>query len=566
MNNNEYNNEQPNKSINDLLAPESNKTFNNTIDNNQNNMINNTFDSMPNNSVNNLLNNESNNVVNNTFNNNQNSNVNNSFNNKSSERNIGKILKVIIVILVILAVGVFAYFKLIKKEDASLSNITSAFDINTPILITENNKYGYIDNNGKVLIKPQYLYAEKFYGNYAIVTAESTSEKAVSGRVYQVIDRKGNVMFTSSGYNEPKYYADYNVWLINDLLYDGNLKRLVSEKIKMDYIDQGYFTYDDYDKNESGIMKYDTTKVFTMKDTGIYASISVNDDNKDDLYAVVTTFDPDREFIVSLKTGDILFESENTDDYYLTEESDGIFKYYNRKTSDGFKNRKYLYFKDNKLVYETTEVVEELKVYNYKNQILEIDYGSNYISLGKLQRFYYYDLKTKTFTTDTPASVTNEDLLVKQEETYGFRLYDNNGKFGLKSGDTIVLPCEYSQYEIEFVNKNLFKYMKTKGKELIILTKDNKEMLYDVKNSEAIYTTDSKNDIQDHSSTFIEIETKDDNKVKTGYIIYNILTGQSITVDKDVIIFFYETYITVYKDKITKYYNVNLKEIYEIAK
>lgn len=57
------------------------------------------------------------------------------------------------------------------------------------LIYREDGKYGYMDLDGKVLIKARYDYAEAFYGDYALVrNGENLS--------YMVIDRHGNELYT----------------------------------------------------------------------------------------------------------------------------------------------------------------------------------------------------------------------------------------------------------------------------------------------------------------------------------------------------------------------------------
>lgn len=50
-----------------------------------------------------------------------------------------------------------------------------------------NNKYGYIDNNLKIVINPQYDYAENFIEEYAIIVYTKTDKS-----IYSVIDKNNN--------------------------------------------------------------------------------------------------------------------------------------------------------------------------------------------------------------------------------------------------------------------------------------------------------------------------------------------------------------------------------------
>ena len=271
---------------------------------------------------------------------------------------------------------------------------------------------------------------------------------------------------------------------------------------------------------------------------------------------------PEKSVVVSLKTGDILFTLENSENYYLLEEGDGIFSYYDTKVSRGYENSVYLYFTNNKLAYQTTDKVEDVKISDYKNKIIEIDYGYDYEDLGKSQRRYYYDAKNKKMLDKDPDNSASSELnAALMENTYGFKMFSSSGKYGLMIGNKIVIPCEYT--EINLLGDNLFNYMQSKGKNLVLLEKDNKTILYNVKNSKSIITFDSNNVSDYNDSTFIKVSLyANGSSTRTGYMVYNLLTGKSMTFDKDNEVFVESNYIKVKKDKKTTYYNTKFKQIY----
>lgn len=490
--------------------------------------------------------------------------LNNNLNNKSKSKKIIKIILIILAALLIVGIGIFVYSKFNDSNKNSDINLNLIFDPNKPIIVKNKGKYGYITSEGKTMIEPQYNSAGDFYGDYAVVSIDNPDIKSYSENLYQIIDKKGNVKLTSEEYSEPEYYATYDVWVVDGVLYDSNLNRMLSEGITVKYIDYEYFEYSDSVKNESGIMTYKGKKIFTMPGTSIFADISENEYNKEDLYASVKTYsDPEKEVVISLKTGDILFTSEDVENYYISEKENGIFYYYDRTSDDGYKNGKYLFFINNKLAYQTTEEVNDVEVYDYQNQILEIDFGYDYETLGKTQKIYYYDVKNKKMLEEKPASSTSTtdlelDLI---EQTYGFKEYSSSGKYGLMSGEKVIVPCEYDY--IEYLHKNVFNYMKSRGKELVLLEKDKTLVLYDLKNSENIKTFNS-NYIYDYDdSTFIKVilYSKDDYKT-TGYIIYNLLSDKSMTFENDDDIVIGSNYVTVEKDNKKTYYNTDFKQIY----
>lgn len=557
-----------------------NNNFSNSINNNANLQPNTMIN--PNNNINsNSIPNTNPNLNTNTFNstNNTNSNINNmnsqNFNtaqnyepninqNNATKKPKGKKTGLIILVLLILiGIGGFFAFKHFGtgKTDVDLNFI---FDPNKPIIVKNNGKYGYITSEGKTMIEPQYNNANNFYGDYAVVTVDNPNKDSYNKTIYQIIDKKGNVKLSSESYSAPKYYSTYNLWVVDGVLYDSKLNKVLGEGITVEYVSNGYFEYTDSLKNESGIITYKGKKIFTMPGTSVSADISDNEYNKDDLYATVKTYsEPEKEVIISLKTGDILFTSEDVESYYISEENSGLFYYYNQKLDDGYKNRKFLFFINNKLAYQTTEVVDKVEVYDYQNQILEIDYGYNYEELGKSQRTYYYDVKNKKMLDKRPSNSTSlDDLEIDLiEQTYGFKEYSSSGRYGIMSGNKVIVPCEYN--DIEYLNINLFNYMKSKGKELVLLEKDRKLVLYNIKNSKSITTFNSSYIYDYDDSTFIKISLyEEDGYTTKGYTVYNLLSGKSMDFGKSDYVSIGSNYVTIKKDGKKTYYNTNFKQIY----
>ena len=541
----------------------------NNNDSFNNNIVNQNYNHTPNNNISSPTMNSNynptpnNNVINPNYNNIQNNNngANVNYSNKLNNKNNSKKIMLILLVLILIGIGIFIFFKFFRDSNSTV-DLNSIFDPNKPIVVKNDGKYGYITSEGKTMIEPQYKSANDFYGNYAIVSIDNPDTSAYNKTLYQIIDKKGNVKLTSDSYSGPKYYATYDIWVVDGVLYDSNLNRMLSEGINVEYIDYEYFEYTDSVKNESGIMTYKGKKIFTMPGTFISADISENEYNQEDLYASVKTYsDPEKEVVISLKTGDILFTSEDAENYYISEEDNGIFYYYNHTLDDGYKNRKYLFFINNKLAYQTTEVVDDVEVYDYQNQILEIDYGYNYETLGKTQRRYYYDVKNKKMLTEKPSSSTTNLELDLIEQAYGFKEYSNSGKYGLMSGNKVIVPCEYD--DIEYLDINVFNYMKSKGKELVLLEKDKTLVLYNLKNSKTITTFNSSYIYDYDDSTFIKFSLyAEDGYATTGYTVYNLLSGKSMNFEKNDEISIGSNYVTHKKDGKTTYYNTDFKQIY----
>ena len=526
------------------------------------NNINNNFQSNTLDNQENTINHD--NSVNTNYINNNNLNYNMD-NQNHVQNNVGQnkkkfnpILIVIILLLVLIISGVFVVFKVVGSEK-SVKNLNSVFDPNKPIVIKNNGKYGYITTSGEVMIEPQYNSASDFYGDYAIVSVDNP--KANEYDLTEIIDKKGNVKLVTDSYNPPINYPNNGLWLVNNVLYDSNLNKVFGEEISVEYVANGYFKYSDMSKKELGIITYKGKKIFTVPETYFHVVASENKYTDDDLYAVIETTSPAQDMIISLKSGDILFTSENPEKYYIGKQENGVFYYYDESDSqNGYKNRRYLFFINNKLAYQTTENVYDFKVYDYENQILEIDYGYDYYKLGKSKRRYYYDVKNKKMLDDKPSSSESSDGLTNLSFE-GYTKFSVSGKYGLMFEEKVIIPCEYD--DINFFDKDLFNYMKTKGKELIMLEKDKKTVLYNKKENEAITVFDSKYVYSYENSTFIKIKLYDQNNYGIkGYVIYNLLSGKSLEFDNDDNISIGSNYIIVKEKNKKTYYNTNFEQIY----
>lgn len=483
-------------------------------------------------------------------------------NNKSFafKRGFNKKIILIVLAVIIVALGVIAFFYFRGRSNSGETmNLNAIFDPEKPIVIKKENKYGYITSDGEVMIEPQYNSASDFYGDYAIVMVDKPAESTFYGEeIYQVIDRKGNVKASAESYSSPEYVSEYDIWIINGVLYNSKLKPITKEGISVIYESNGYLTYTDVINSNSGIMNYKGKTVFSWALSTISADIC-DSEYTDELYAIVNSYsDTEVEAVISLKTGDTLYSLENPDKYNLSSEKDGIFYLYN---TDNYEDKTWLYFDDNKLVYQTTEKIDDLYFYDYDNQILQLDYGYWHENAGKSERYYYYDVEDKKLLTNKPEKSAESDKeLDLMELVYGYKEFSSNGKYGLIANDKIVLPCEYES--INFVGEALFNYMKEEyNQELILLERDDKTMLMDLNSQKALTTFDSTYVYDSARSTFLKASIYED-WTTTGYVIYNVISGKSMTVDVNDTYSINSNYITITKDNKKTYYNTKLEEIY----
>jgi len=456
-------------------------------------------------------------------------------------------------ILALVGAGIFAFFKFTGGNSVS-SDLSSIFDPNKPIVVKKDNKYIYISSEGKEMFNKSFYLAKDFYGEFAVVQTDNPDG---SGKVYQVIDKKGNVKLQETGYTAPTYYDEYNIWIANNKLYNSSFKSVLPDNVSVYYKENGYLTFVDYSNSRSGVIDCTGKTIFSWNKSSIDFNISSNSSNPNDLYASLRH--NSRQVIISLKNGKVLYELTDPENYRISYNSDGVFYIYN---SD-YKKEKWLYFANGKLAYEGASDIYDLDVEDYEKQILRVDYGYSYEEKGKSQRYYYYDIKNNNMLDKKPdksSSNTSVDVDTIELE-YGYKKFSSSGNFGLMSGKSIIIDAKYD--DIEFIDAGLFNYMKSRGKELVLLENNDTTELMDLKSKKVLATFDTTYVYDYDDSTFLKISVYEDYKA-TGYYYYNVISGKSIFVDANDSTSVKSNYIIVTSNGTKKYYNTNLKNIYTI--
>lgn len=457
--------------------------------------------------------------------------------------------------VLVIVVGLFVISNLGGGSGSEKSAVKTLLDPKKPILVEKSGKYGYVSHKGKILIEPKYSEATEFYGDYAIVKVDD----AEYDYTYQIINQKGKEQLKEAVIGQPTYDSENGTWVIDYRLYNSKLKPITKENISVFEMSDGYYTYSNYDQGRSGIMNSKGKSLWDWKESSFYGDISESIYDEKDLYVAVQSFDEEeKEVIVSLKKKKIVYELENYDDYNIRAESNGIFTI---KEEDSYDTKTWLYFKDGKLKYETSDSkIEDIEVYDYEKQILELYYGYN----DDYEREYkYYDVKAKEFVTDVEDKDdydTDEDLDL-YELTYGFKPFESSDKYGLMAGDKILVSSTYD--DVTFISYAPFLYMKEfKNKELVLFEKDDKVILYDVKKKKELQTFDASSVTTYESSSFIKLSKYKDYDLE-GYIVYNLISGEMKEYDEDADLDFGSNF---YKEKNGSkdiYYNTNIEQIYE---
>lgn len=465
------------------------------------------------------------------------------------KKNNKTLIKLLLILLgsLITIIVLFFLIKMIFFNKES-NNLNRVFNENNLILIEKNNLYGYINSKGKIIIEPKYNKANNFTGEHTLVTLKNETSK--TGFEYQIIDKKGNIKYKTINTYDIDYISEYNLWIIEDVLFDGNINPITKKDMYIDYEDYGYFTYEDYSNNTSGVIDNTGKVIFKWEYDSINMDIAESYTN--DYYAEIENYD-DKSVIISLKTGKILYENPDVLKYNIASDENNIFKIYNNKT---YETVDYLWFKDEKLAFQLNGIAYDVELKN--ENVLEIDYGYNYDEkYNKHQRYYYYDYKTQKLLEQLPQSDIKDATIVIN----GYVEFSCPDKKGIMNGEQTILPCEYD--DIEYLNQKVYEYLKTyKNMDLVIVSLNKEIYLYDLNKKQAIHKFELAKmyNIDTYSSTFIISKNTKNNTQN----VYNILTNKELNFSTSSNIKVYTNYITVKENNKTIYYNTNLEKIYEI--
>lgn len=524
------------------------------MNNNQNSNLN--YNNLHTNVNNNFNTNMNVNTNYNTMNNYQNNNGNFYVNNESNVNRVFTSLddikppkknifgKIIVIILLLLVVLFSIYYIFIRDNSDSKINIDTVFDINKPILINDNDKYGYVDNNGKLLTDIKYDSATEFYGGYAAVGIYDNDKKE-----YSIVNSSFEKVFTKTSDNIPQYITEYDIWLIGGSLYSNKMKEIYSAE-KLIYDDNGFFVYSNSKLNVTGIVDYTGEEIFSVPGVdGVTFDISYPYYETDELFVKVVT--PDKIYIASTKTDDIIYTHTGNSSELIVED-DGIFGVYDPIDRD----IDYMFFYKGQMAVEFYNV-KELVVADYDKMIL---YASNYGS------YKYYDVINKCDTEKTDKIEYYEYIYNRNDYTkdYNYTIFECGSKMGIMKGKKVLLSCDYS--DIQFLNINLFKYVKKKtSKQVVLLDTGFSVIVYDMKKKEEVrnFVGEDVKTYDDNTFLLISSDVGD----SESYIIYNLVTNKYLEIKDEInSLSVNSNNFVVTDDESIKYYNADMKIVYEIKR
>jgi len=487
----------------------------------------------------------------------------NSINNKKEKKPINKKLLFIICGVVIAVIVLALVLFVVLRGNEKTKKLSSVFDLEQPIPVYKDGMYVYIDTSGKIIKNIKYNIANDFNGDYAFVELEDGTAA--------LIDKSQNIKVKATSYYGMEYLSEYDLWLIDGVLYNSKLKAITDNSVSLQYQEYGFFTYNNTDYTEYGIMNSEGKKIY--KNNCLITSLDVSDYSyENEYYGILKTTctqneqEVKNEYLIELQTGKILYENEyikqNPDSYYyyLNETSNNMFYIYD----NNYHKVKYLYLKDNKIVYESTETLYRLELYGDK--YLELDFGYDYEERGKEQRYYYYNLNTKKLEKEEP-EIEDIDINIEKDVTARQIVSCSNGK-GLIDDKKVIIPCIYN--DIEELNENVHEYMKqVKSMDLMIVEDDEGNLsIYDANKRENIidFEHSKKSSIEDYKNSLLLMQKIYVNDSRFSdldkRVVHNLLTKEKITFDKNSDIEIKSNYFIESKNGKKIYYNMNFEKIY----
>ncbi len=447
-----------------------------------------------------------------------------------------KSLVLVIMILFVIIGSIFV----IKKFFFKSSDFANFFNPNQLISVEKDGKYGYINSKGKMVLDPIYEEASNFVGNYAEVEVKDQEGNSI----YQLIDSKGKVKAETDSVYDIEYISDYNVWVINNQLYNSSLKRLSKDNVQVSYQDDGYLSWTNQKNKTAGYMNTEGKVIYTYKfqNDEYFFDVSPSDSYYDNLeqYCIINV-ENKKYGIVNCETGKIVYDLSNHD---ILDENNNVFSIYKDSDMEELDSKIFVY--NDKIAYQT------------KNENADLDYYSyGYLVIREEEQNSYYLPKQDKIVKEVPqiSDMTVDEIPDEWEQLTNIKKEKCDSNYKLVKNNKDILSCEWDS--IKYLGVDLYQYLKTKGKDYVYASKDNKMYIVDLKNGKIVTEFSTVNIKVDDYSTFIYYQDAENKKT----IVYNLLSGKSLTIDANYVDV-YANYITVDEDDHTNYYNTDLKLIY----
>lgn len=505
---------------------------------------------------------------------------------------------------------IFAFISTLFLGVYLFINKTNAEEINL-IKIEQNNKVGYIDKSGSVVVRPKYMSGTDFYKGYAIVKNHNSLSAVINGKS-DLVSPFGNYFYIerfNNRYIASKFTSDG----LKLALLDSNLNEVT--KYKYDNISYAknntfLFTRDD----TMGVLNKDGNEIYTymvdeIDDKNVTIEIS-NTDSDDDSEKYAKIKVNNSSTIINLSTGKKVYKYTLDDIYVL---DNNVF--YVKSKDRNLTNNKYIVIKNDSVALETQNY-KKVRVDKLSSNIavcVNEDSTYDYINLNNRKKinsdenidYYYSDglilTKTHNFNTnDDEYVVQNNEKVVGRFKNYKpvnnefendmIKVYVDDEKYNYVSKQGKLLNNEKYDYVSDFdkfgyaiVSKNgLYGVVNNKGKEVVSLNyskielldedlfssmhkKYNKDIFVYYENDKCgLIASENKIIVKAIYDSFKYITTEYPiiiGKFDSDKIIINIDSAKEFNIDVQKDVSVYENYIIIDKD----YYNYDGKKIYSVG-
>jgi hypothetical protein len=461
--------------------------------------------------------------------------------NRHKRGKLGKRLIFLTALLFVSVIVIVIYLSISKEKNTSQeynTNLDLIYDTQKPILIERDGLYGYIDINGKELVSPHYSEATEFFGDYAYVAVQNTSD--FSYDIF-IIDKTGESVLEPES---ASLDAQNGVWIIDDRLHDATLKQISSDGINIiSNLSNGYYKYFDDESKKYGLMSSAGDILYPCGVDDCDIDIQTVSPALKDKYALVSG-----KTILDLTSNKRPLRTVSVleiGDKDMVNMGDNIFM-----VGMDTAQQKSIYLANDKIAYETSSNAY-LSMYDPIKSTLLMDFGSEYKYVNIVD-----NNTSSTAPNDTPLSITSSEMANYHINTCA----SNNAEKSLKRNGEEVFSCgRYIFYRV--LPSELYDYIKhTYGKD-IILTVDtqNKSHLVDLKTMETVFSFDSP-DVQFDTSTFIIAVAKDE------IIAYNVVSNKSKVFTGASVNSVTSNSISIVKQEEISYYDANLELIYSYSR
>ncbi len=487
--------------------------------------------------------------------------------------------------------GIYIFSLNVKAEQVNL------------IKIEENNKFGYINKDGEVLVKPKYISGTDFYKGYAIVENYNNLSGILNG------EAKLEVPFGNY------FYIDLykNRYIVSKFTENGLKQGLLNSNLE----ELTRFNYDSISYSRTGLFLFTRDETMGImnsngKEIYTYEVDEVDDRNISIEVSDITNSKPkyarikinSSSTIVNIETGLEVYKYTLNDIYVL---DNNVFY---TKTKDG--NNKYIIINDDKVVYETSsykrvrveDVNSDIAIgitdnaeYDYinlntrevinSNENISYNYSDGIVLIEK-HNFNTDDDEYSIYTPDKTLGTFKNIKTVDNTFVNGYsKIYTDNNKYNfINKKGKIISDKEYdnvsdfseSGYAI-VINNNEYGLINTSGKEtistkydeIVMFDDDFFNMIYNKTNEELfIFRINDKYGIIDSKGKIVikpiydSIETISSKypilsaKYNKEDLLINLENKKELTMDLRDDINIYNDYIIIDK----YYYNYDGKLIY----